>query len=371
MAEAKSDGRPRRNLVAAIYDAAADHTLWTGIAGRFAAAFGSDQAVVWSVDKGRVAANPSSTFAESYHAPYRDYYHHLDPWFAFSRQRVCLKTWLGSDIISERAFQDSEFYIDYSRHFGACHAALSNFMVSPRRLGCINIMRARDASPFDGLERRRLDRLLPHLQRAFQIKARLDSERLTGVGFAALDALIFGTLVCDQEGRVLFANSAAETLAKSSGALKVGGHEHGVSLPVREENRQLRRLIFDAAQGGAGGGMRTSAGDGPVLLILVAPMPQRFTEDGAKRRLVLVAIRAADDWKRLSTATVGAIFGLTSAEADLALALFQDRSLADVMAEKSIAESTVRTQLTRVLHKADCRNQRELVNLIGRLPQLR
>jgi DNA-binding CsgD family transcriptional regulator len=133
----------------------------------------------------------------------------------------------------------------------------------------------------------------------------------------------------------------------------------------------LRALILDAARGGPGGGLRLNAFDDTDLLILVAPLPQRLSKNGGTKGLALVAIRAADDRFRLTAATVGSMFGLTPAEADLAFALFSGLSLADFMAERRVTESTARTQLTRVLQKTNCRNQRELVSLIGRLPQLR
>jgi DNA-binding CsgD family transcriptional regulator len=370
VAAVRSDPHSWDDLVAAVYEAAVDDEAWSHLAGSIGRAFDSDSVVIWGVDEGRPIRNPSITFPESYVVPYNAYYHSVDPWFSFSSGRPGLTVWLSDEIMPERDFRETEFYVDFSHQVGACHVALSSFYFAPKQLGCINIMRPHHASPFDEPDRRRLERLLLHLLRAFQIKSRFDVDGRAGVGFSALDALAFGTLVCDREARVLFANEAAEALARTCGAFKLGAR-HEMSLPHHEDDRKLKALVLDAALGGAGGGLRITTVDAADLLILVAPLPQRFAKDGARNDLALVAIRAADDHGRLTAATVGTMFRLTPAEADLAFALFSGLSLAEFMAEKLVSESTVRTHLTRVLHKTDCRNQRELVNLMGRLPQLR
>lgn len=371
MARARSDHQSWDKLMTAVYDAAVDDDAFSRLAGSVGSAFDSDIVAVWSVDHGRPADSPSITFPESYVALYREHYHHVDPWFAFSGRWPGLTTRLSDDILPERAFRETEFYVDFSRQVGACHAALSSFLIARDHLGCINVMRPQDASPFEEPERRALDRLLPHLQRALQIRYRLGGSNVSGIGCSALDALAFGALVCDREGHVLFANAAAEALANGGPVLKLGDCLHPISLRGREQTRRLAGLIADAADGGAGGGMRASAEDGPALFVLVMPLPRRFGDNGDTHGLVLVAIRAPADQSGATAAILGTMFGLTPAEAELAFALFSGRSLAEIMTEKSIAESTVRTQLTRVLHKVDCRNQRELVGLLGRLPQLR
>ncbi len=370
MAAARSD-QSRDKLIAAVYDAAVDDDAFSRLAGSIGRAFDSDSVVVWNVDHGRVASSPSITFSESYVAPYHEYYHRLDPWFAFSSRWPALTTRLSDDILPECAFRETEFYVDFSRQVGACHAALSSFFIARDHLGCINVMRPQDARAFDEPDRRALDRLLPHLQRALQIRYRLGGENVSGIGCSALDALAFGALVCDGEGHVLFANATAESLANSRTVLRLGDCLHGVSLRGREQTRRLAGLISDAASGGSGGGLRASAEDGPALFILVTPLPRRFGDNGDTHGLVLVALRAATDGPGAAASVLGTMFGLTPAETELTFALFSGRSLAEIMTDKSIAESTVRTQLTRVLHKTDCRNQRELANLLGRLPQLR
>ncbi|HET6159052.1 MAG TPA: hypothetical protein VFE34_11950 [Dongiaceae bacterium] len=322
--------------------------------------------MLWSVNEGGIATEPSTTLPDTEKALFRDYHHCLD---AFVSQQLIPDAWLCSDEMPDHAFHETEFYVDHGRRIGTYDAAISCFFIEHNHLGCINIMRPHDANPFDQLERSRLERLLPHLLRAFRIKSRLDMHGRSGIGFAALDALAFGMLVCDRDAHVIFANQAAEMLTQMSDAFRLRGR-HEISLHGHKD-RKLRALILDAAQGGAGGGLRLTAIDDTDLLILVAPLPQRLATNEATKGLALVAICAADDQLRLTAATVGTMFGLTPAEADLAFALFSGLSLADFMAERRVTESTARTQLTHVLQKTDCRNQRELVSLIGRLPQLR
>jgi len=62
------------------------------------------------------------------------------------------------------------------------------------------------------------------------------------------------------------------------------------------------------------------------------------------------------------------LFGLTSAEARLAVALVQDHRLEDIAAGSSVRMPTIRTQLRATLAKTGTHRQAELVRLLLTLP---
>lgn len=69
--------------------------------------------------------------------------------------------------------------------------------------------------------------------------------------------------------------------------------------------------------------------------------------------------------------TLAHMFGLTAAEAGLALALLAGASLAEIGVERRVTNNTLRTQLASVLRKTDTANQQNLVRLLGLLPPMR
>jgi DNA-binding CsgD family transcriptional regulator len=228
--------------------------------------------------------------------------------------------------------------------------------------------RGRHNKRFDERDRDRLEQILPHLQRALQLRRRLGTIDASGVGLAALDALAIGAVICDGAGAVLFANAAAEMHARSGDGLVLGGAGHGVAAFYPAENALLKKLIADAANGGSGGAVAITGYEGGRLFVLVAPLSRRIADEPGR---VLVTMRPAAAGPTFDAATLGHLFDLTPAEARLALALLAGRSLAEYGAERKVTENTLRTQLGHVLRKTETGGQRELVRLLSLLPPLR
>jgi DNA-binding CsgD family transcriptional regulator len=64
------------------------------------------------------------------------------------------------------------------------------------------------------------------------------------------------------------------------------------------------------------------------------------------------------------------LFGLTSAEADLARKLMTGMRIEEIAAERGVQLTTVRTQLRALFSKTDTNRQAELVRLLTRLTAL-
>ena len=169
-------------------------------------------------------------------------------------------------------------------------------------------------------------------------------------------------------GGILFANAAAEAHARSGDGLVLGGAGLGVAAFYPGESALLRALIADAANGGTGGAVAITGYEGGRLFMLVAPLPARIADEPGR---VLVTMRPAAAGPTFDAFTLQRLFGLTQAEARLALALLAGRSLAEYGAERQVTENTLRTQLAHVLRKTETGSQRELVRLLGLLPPLR
>lgn len=108
---------------------------------------------------------------------YAERYHHVDLWAEFARRRPQTRGVLGESLVPEEVFERSEIWNDYSRlHVGAFHLLGAVFDLGGGRTGILGLHRPKGAGAFDEDDRRQLDRVLPHVQRALQLRARLTAE---------------------------------------------------------------------------------------------------------------------------------------------------------------------------------------------------
>lgn len=217
-------------------------------------------------------------------------------------------------------------------------------------------------------------RLTPHLQRAVTT-----SFRLAGLGALnaslgeALARLEQSVLLVDGEGRVVFASASAETLLRSSGALRTERGRLSASRAV--ETRALQRLIAEASCTSLGGGVSPGGtlalpqpSDDTPLAVVVAPLRDLRPLLGAARPTAIVLAGAPSAAPTASAPTLRALYGLTPAEAAVAAAIGGGRPLAAAAADLGISPLTARTHLKRVFDKTGVHRQVELVRLIARLP---
>jgi DNA-binding CsgD family transcriptional regulator len=184
-----------------------------------------------------------------------------------------------------------------------------------------------------------------------QLRRRLGHlEAHAQVGFTALDALPLGVVVAAADGALVFANTAAEELARRDDGLRLGGRLCGLGAMQPLEAQTLRRLVDAVTRGGAGGMPRITRRTRPPLAVLVAPLPTGLRPVAA----VAPALQQ--------------LFALTVAEADVALALAAGRRSEDIAAARAVSLPTVRTQIRQILEKTGARHLRDLMRLLAGLP---
>jgi DNA-binding CsgD family transcriptional regulator len=183
----------------------------------------------------------------------------------------------------------------------------------------------------------------------------------------ALDMLDSALLIVDDEGRVEYRNRAATALlASGQGGLALA---RGV---LTATARQLREGLTEA--------IRLACVDlEPSGLCL----PQPGIAQHRWLRLVVTPIWFGSTGGRaaiwvLNTAApglpseelLGALFGLSRAEARLALGLLTGRSTAECARLAGVGVATVRSQLHSIFVKTGVRRQAQLVALLSRVPPL-
>ena len=307
---------------------------------------------------------PDDTFER-----YTTYYHSVDPWLLTAADKLAPMTALrGTELISRRAFANTEFCTDFAREIGTVQALGGYLAIADVGVYSFSIHRQASTSEFTEADEAQLQWCMPHLNRVLQLHARLGGNAAFGLAFAALDALAFGAIVCDAHGMIRFCNAAASIAAALHQGVVLGGWGTGLKTLLPHEGGQLASLVCDSCKGGSGGGMTITGRDGAKLLALVVPLPQ---ERGELPPLSLVTFRLAEAVPDASHALLGSAFSLTPAESRLVGEIVDGTPLPQIAAERGLSENTLRTQVASILAKTGTRNQKDLIRLIGILPQVR
>jgi DNA-binding CsgD family transcriptional regulator/PAS domain-containing protein len=359
------------DLIADIYEAAVDDQRWPRIAQLVAKATEMPSAGVWFIDRGQLVDMALTKDNQETQGPYLAHYAKLDVW----QQGLLRGPWdrprLGYELFSERDLVKTEFYNDFARRADMFRPMGAIVRLAGDSFATVATIRPGRTKLVEESDKEKLARVLPHMRRALQL--RLAQRRRSApapLHAAALDALAFGIIVCDATGCIVLANKAAEALAQAGAGVSLGSRGRGLCALVPAEAKTLAGLVRDAASGGPGGIMRlTGRSGGLETIALVTPLPQSFGLAGnASVAHALVTLRSARDDPSFSTELLATLFGLSPAQAEIALAIFSGKAPEEIAAERGVAISTLRTHLAEIFRRTGAENQRDLVRLLGMLP---
>lgn len=215
--------------------------------------------------------------------------------------------------------------------------------------------------------------LQPHLDRALAIQRKLEEAATTTASLSqALDAASAAIFIVDAQCVVGFQNAQAEQLLRDGDAL---GIDHGNRLFLVDArlDDELRRQVqavtnIDACRVVASSApivVRTADNWGYVATVEPAPNGMAVSPFQGPRRAV-VTLKAAGNGKRLTDALVSALFGLTRAEASIALALYRGLTIAKIAEQRNASVQTVRTQVRSIFAKTGTNRQSALTALMSR-----
>jgi DNA-binding CsgD family transcriptional regulator len=323
---------------------------------------------------GRLPEEPSAIFREHYV---------WNPWTVAVAKAPFGKAVSANSLLEPGYIEKTDFYADVLAPWG--HADIID--ISHKTLAidggiggfgfCVS---ARDAGQTDELIRR-LDVVGPHLCRAF------DASLLIGGGQTgtqrhlsiALDLMPNAALLLDAQGRVTQANGAAEELLRQSDGIafdRKGGLQ--LSSALSGERRALASALkqaLDVADGGFGTALSdpvrvTRLSGAAPLLVLAVPLPRpsfRFWELVEPAR-ALVIILDPSAKSRATAASMRSAYGLTPAEARVALLLASGVSGQQMPALLGVTYDTVKTHLRRCFDKTGVHSQAQLMRLLTMFP---
>jgi DNA-binding CsgD family transcriptional regulator len=231
----------------------------------------------------------------------------------------------------------------------------------------IFLQRGPQHPPFSREELDQFNELVPHVQRAIQMRQRF-AELQIGQDFLAsgLDVLAMPTFLFDEYGRIAHMNRSAHTLLRSGDDLRIEA-DHlatGDAATTRKLNYELTNAI-DASRGGSSelnnAVLLPRIGRMPLML-MIAPLHLR-----SEAAVCGAALLFAFDPESTPTVTadmVRSLFNLSEAEAVLAVALCSGKTVDETAAERGISVHTARSQLKNIFAKTGTKRQADLVSLL-------
>jgi DNA-binding CsgD family transcriptional regulator len=238
----------------------------------------------------------------------------------------------------------------------------------------VALHRARRAGRYRPDEIDRFGLINEHLRRALALGAKLGSlatrQRLTA---DLLDRSVSAIILLDASRQVVFMNRAAEDLKARLDGIRLSSN--GIHLSVPQEDEHLRMLITrvtasQQSQRSIGEVMRATRPSGRrpygIWVAAVAQSPAALT---AFRPAVWVLINDPERPTGPPASHLQSLFGMTQAEAKLAIRLAAGDSLKAAAEELGITYGTARTRLIQLFQKTNTQSQTQLIRLLlGCLP---
>lgn len=250
-----------------------------------------------------------------------------------------------------------------------------------------SVHRTRAEPPFDAADREVLERLTAHLSRALGVMFHLRDQALqVAASQAALDQLAAGVVLLDAAGRVEFLNRTARTMAATQdpivltteGAAAKPGLSLASGLRHREAalrtaiRRALDPLTADVAEHFSQALVVEAADGEPRCAIHVAPLPLRhdFAPSAAPSRAI-VFVYDVQASGTIAPQLLVDCFGLTPAEARVALAVLRGGDVAAIAQRLRVSPNTVKSQLQQVYAKIGVAHRADLLKVLLNLASAR
>jgi DNA-binding CsgD family transcriptional regulator len=192
--------------------------------------------------------------------------------------------------------------------------------------------------------------------------------------FHVLDRLSVGVVLLDRRARITYANAAARALDSDQGPLRLRNAALAASSPAHSQ--RLGQLTRMALLGAPEASMSLPhPSDGRLITILVSSVrgrdAGRFADLSLPDAAVLLFIIDPANRAGIPIAWVMDAYGLTQAEARVALAAASGMSIPEAAIQLDVSVNTIKTHLRRVFDKTGVSRQAELARLIASLAVVR
>lgn len=283
-----------------------------------------------------------------------------------NRTGAVFKPLVISSVLDDRTFVRSNLYTNVLEPIGIRHSMAVVLESSSERAISLTLGRRGTAGDYNAADVGLLAAIAPQLHCALTVQREL---ALARAGAMVLDNLDRGVILLGQNAKIRFTNREADRILGSRDGLSSG--IDGLRAERSDETRQLRRLIFECALAAAGkcissGGAlsitRPSMSAPYWVQVFPAAAPMMPAACGINPEpMAAVYIKDAERRSSPSQEAVRMRYGLTRAEAELALHLYEGRTLSQISDILGISINTAKTHLKMIFEKVGVSRQSALI----------
>jgi DNA-binding CsgD family transcriptional regulator/PAS domain-containing protein len=356
-------------LISIIYDAAIDPSLWECAIERSAHFVGGAGAALFCKDVGADHASSPHHFGYDRPLP-ADLFQQIDPLerhFLGDLEQPVATT----DLIPFGELARTELYRQWAQPYGFVDFVSAVIDRSAISAAIFGVFRHERNGIVDDRARRQMRLIAPHIRRAILIGRMFEFKAAEAATFAdALDGLSTGMYLVDAEGRLIHANAAGNAILDARVILTSAGGRL-VACDTRAQ-RTLRDVFAAAGQGDAALGIKG------IAVPLIGKSGERYVAhalpltSGARRRAgivytaaVALFVRRAALVASSTSQVIGETFKLTPTELRVLLAIIEVGGVPEVATAFGVADTTVRTHVSRLFEKTGASRQADLVKLVA------
>lgn len=325
--------------------------------------------VVFSYEVGEATAEGALDYLRTYHR--------IDP---RAEYLITLKpgTWANCwEHFDDEYVANSPFYQDFLLPYGGRYASGTKLLEEGPVNFILGVHRGLGQVPLDTDEIAMCQRLARHLSEALRIfRARMAGLGASVLGTEVINRLRAPVALIDDQRRLLHANPAATALLAESDLLEVSEgylycckprEDNALLVALRDlhltGDSQIHNNSVDKVYFKVGFDQGNELG-----MFLYALRPAGTMYAFGETSLAMVLLYRADSRIELDPFIVAGVFGLTPAEARVAVAIAGGGTIEEAAAKHSVSVNTIRTQLRGVFEKTGTTRQVELVGLLASLP---
>lgn len=356
-------------LLDTIYDTAAEPDLWPTALTQMADFTGSQGGILFGQSFGasRVYFDYNGRLSEDCNQAYKER-HVQNPWNDAMQRQPVGRVVLSDEVVPLASLKPTLFYDEVLRPQDVAHNVMIALAMRDDFCVAFNLCRSARQGQLTAEQQESVSQLVPHLRRAIGLGFRIDGYRALQSGqFRVLDHLAAGVVLLDSQSRLLYANAAARAHDTLHGPLSLRRNSVAARSPAYAQ--RLAALIRAARLGAPSASMSVpGSSDGQLITILVVSVRGkdvgRLGDLHMPDAAVMLFIVDPADRLGIPPAWIMDAYGLTRAEARVALVASQGLGAPEIAAQLGLSVNTVKTHMRRIYSKTGTGRLAELTRLI-------